>query len=294
MTKHLTNPMLISAFPVKQIERAPLSLPFPIGYVEHVWCRGTNFRKTHTGAIICTLHNADGNIEARISRPDLDLDNFYDWIVLRLDVVTTLSSCKPVAEIMNVHRSWPVSTSYLDLLPRAACALPNKLDEFRHLVQHIQLKELRQVVDIVFSDPQIFLPFLTRFAGSECYTYPSGLLVRAVDAAKHAMNMGFQTQEEADVVLTAAILYDIGRIRDGNLMSERLRATIGFVPHPKSRSLLIGMVTLSTPAVAALLEAITTGYCERYQTLQAKLKQNTALAKIDRLLRKEGGRACNM
>ncbi|RJG02694.1 hypothetical protein D3878_14830 [Noviherbaspirillum sedimenti] len=264
----------------------PLSLPFPTGYMEQVWCRGTNFRRDASGAILCTLHNAEGTINARISRPDVDIHLFHDWQLLHVDVVTTVSNGKLTAEVMKLRTTAAVMCSYLDLLPRSICALPGKLDELRHLVQFVQAPELRQVLENVFSDATIFLPFLTRFAGSERYTYPCGLLVRTVEAAKQAIGMGFQTQEEADMVLTAAFLYDLGRIRDGNLMSESLRKTIGFVPHPKSRRLIgFALGSAKCSLHVALEEIITTGFCNRYPSLHSDLKQKTVLARIDDALR---------
>lgn len=264
----------------------PLSLPFPAGYVEKVWCRGINFRRDLNGAIMCTLHNAEGSINARISRPDITDHMFDDWQILHIDVVTTAENGRLTAEVMKFRSTDVVWCSYLDLLPRSVCALPGKLDELRHLVQFIQSEELRHVVEKVFSNERIFLPFLMRFAGSERYTYPSGLLARTVEAAKQAVGMGFQTQEEADLVLTAAFLYDIGRIRDGNLMSESLRKTIGFVPHSKSRHLIgFALNSARSDLHAALSETLTTGFCNRYPSLLHDLKQNAALAKIDAALR---------
>lgn len=264
----------------------PLSLPFPTGYVEQAWCRGTNFRRDATGAILCTLHNADGTINARISRPDMDIHLFHDWQILHADVVTTASNGKLTTEVMKLRSNAVVWCSYLDLMPRSVCALPGKLDELRHLAQFVQTPELRQVLENVFSNARIFLPFLTRFAGSERYTYPSGLLVRTVEAAKQAIGMGFQTQEEADMVLTATFLYDLGRIRDGNLRSESLRKTIGFVPHPKSGSLIgFALNAAKCRLHAALEEILTTGFCNRYSSLHSDLKQKTTLARIDDALR---------
>lgn len=264
----------------------PLSLPFPAGYMEQVWCRGTNFRRDASGAILCTLHTADGAVNARISRPDIDLHLLSDWQLMYVDVVTAALNGKLTAEIMRLRAIGSVFCSYLDLMPRVVCALPGKLDEFRHLAQFIQTRELRQVLENVFSDATIFLPFLTRFAGSERYTYPSGLLVRTVEAAKQAIGMGFQTQEEADMVLTAAFLYDLGRIRDGNLMSESLRKTIGFVPHVKTCNLVVPALNSARCELhASLEEIITTGFCNRYPSLHQDLKQHAALAKIDAALR---------
>lgn len=264
----------------------PQSLPFPTGYLEQVWCRGTNFRLDAGGTILCTLHNAEGTINARISRPDVDIHSFHDWQIMHIDVVTTFLNGKLVAEVMKLRTTAAVMCSSLELLPRTLCVLPGKLDELRYLAQFVQAPELRQVLENVFSDATIFLPFLTRFAGSERYAYPSGMLVRTVEAAKQAIRMGFQTQDEADLVLTAAFLYDLGRIRDGNLMSESLRRTIGFVPHSKSRR-LVGFALNSGKCElhAALEEIITTGSCNRYPGLRRNLKQKGTLARIDEALR---------
>lgn len=224
---------------------------------------------------------------ARISRPDVKLEPFKNWQVMLVDVVTVSLKGKLTAEVMRLHTEAGKPGSYLDLMPRAVCALPKKLDELRELIQYIQAKELRQVLETVFSNPNIFLPFLSRFASSDRYTYPSGLLVRTVEAAKQAISMGFQTQEEADIVLTAAILYNLGRIRDGGLMSENLRKIIGFVPHAKTLNLVEwALDEKSCNLHISLTEILKTGYCNRYPSLHQNLKQHAALAKIDEILRR--------
>jgi hypothetical protein len=263
-----------------------LSLVFPKGYLEQVWCRGTNFRRDANGAILCTLNNAEGSISARISRPDIKLESFTNWQVMLVDVVTVSISGTLTAEVMRLRTEAVTPGSYLDLMPRAVCALPTKLDELRELTRFIQTQKLRQLLESVFSDAAIFLPFLSCFGGSQRYTYPSGLIAKTVAAAKMAIRMGFETQEEADMVLTAAILYDLGHIRDVNMTSETLRKATGFVPHTKTLGLIrFALDSAKCKLHASLEEVLKGGYCSRYPSLHQKMKQQTALAKIDAALR---------
>ncbi|MCP2839682.1 hypothetical protein, partial [Salmonella enterica] len=66
----------------------PMTQLYPKGYLEQVWCRGTDFRRNASGAILFTLNNAEGAMCARISRPDVKLESFKNWQVMLVDVVT--------------------------------------------------------------------------------------------------------------------------------------------------------------------------------------------------------------
>ncbi|TCS35613.1 hypothetical protein EDC30_11082 [Paucimonas lemoignei] len=260
----------------------PMTQLYPKGYREQVWCRGTDFRRNASGAILCTLNNAEGAMCARISRPDVKLESFKNWQVMLVDLVTVSLNGKLTAEVMRLRTEGGKPGSYLDLMPRAVCALPRKLDELRELIQYIQAKELRQVLETAFSDAKIVLPFLTCFGGRESYTYPSGLLAKTVAAAKVAIGMGFESQEEADMVLTTAILYDLGRIQDVNLTAETIRKATGIVPHAATLDLVrLALNPAKNRLHASLEEILATGYCDQYPSLHRKMKQQTALAKIN-------------
>lgn len=97
--------------------------------------------------------------------------------------------------------------------------------------------------------------------------------------------MGFQTQEEADIALTSALLYDIGRALDGDAMSENNRIAIGFTPHRKTIQIIDGELDTKDPIENSLFEIFWTGYSEDYPSLHPNLKQHSALAKIDTVVR---------
>jgi hypothetical protein len=263
----------------------PVAQLFPLGFSSRIWCRMTNVRRDSSGALLCTLHAANGAVEARVSRPDIDLHSFEDWQVVHADMVTTTVGRRTVAEIMRLQAFTQPACSYLDLMPRAICASPRKLDELLALAQCVTTPQLRLVLESVFSVPSIFLPFLTCFAGSDAYAYPSGLLVRTVEAAKQAFLMEYETEEEADMVLTAALLYDIGRILDRTLASDVISRAIGFIPNRNTRRLVAFALNPARCHLhLSLEEVLSTGFCERYPSLRGNLKQGALLQDISAAL----------
>lgn len=94
--------------------------------------------------------------------------------------------------------------------------------------------------------------------------------------------MGFATQAEADLVLTSALLYDLGRIADAVPMDESLRETIGFAPHPQSLAIVAPHLTSTHPANPILKEALVSGYCNAFPAMYSYLKWDAALPVIER------------
>lgn len=177
-----TSENTLTDLPLNVIEQA---LPFPLGYshkqkywLSHFYDDGRHIR--------CLVHNADGMVDATITRPDIEKHNLEEWGLYEVTIVLlkTADSCK--AEILSLNLCSFLETD-LRYVPRALCPIPAKLDELRQLVQFIQHKSLRMLVSLVYGKPHIYERFLKAYGSRDSYTYPGGLLARTVAANKDGL-----------------------------------------------------------------------------------------------------------
>lgn len=280
-----TNDNLHSAIIIAGSEH-DLALPFPLGYSNRVACRLSQFYTDDKDRLHCQIHNAYGTMAARIARKELLEVEREEWGVYEVNVVMIRSADGVCAEILTAKNLREDSQQDLSMLiPRALCDMPAKLDELRYQIQMVHNLRLRRLLSTIFGQQDVYEPFLKAYGGLDSYNYPCGLLVRTVAAGREAIRMGFQTQEEADVVLAAALLYDLGRIRAGRPTSESLRTIYGFVPHEATIDIVGYHLRERTPSNAALRELLITGCCDQYPSTSVRLGKDSALEKIDNLIR---------
>lgn len=259
----------------------PLPMSFQKGYSNQVICRISNLTKTEDGMVFCRLNNVEGAVDARITSPHFRAAFYKEWDLVSVNVIIVVLNGGYNADILKIQRIPISSTNLLDVMPLTLCRDQYRLSQFRNLVQLIQSSRLRAVVAAIYGHPSVFGPFLTKFGGKEIYKYAGGLLARTVVAGIYAVRMGFDTQEEADFVLAAALLCNLGRINDLRPTPDKSQAALVFAPHPQTIGIVNTYASADNYPSNTLKEVLTTS--SPYQISQSclTLKVHKALAAIE-------------
>lgn len=263
----------------------PLPMPFQNGYSNQVICRISNLAKMEDGTVFCRLNNVEGAIAARIASPHFRTAFYKEWDLASVNLITVAHDGGYNADILKIQRIPISSENLLDVMPLSLCRDQHRLSQFRNLVQLIQSSQLRAVVVSVYGHPSVFRPFLTKFGGKEIYKYAGGLLARTVDSGTYAARMGFDTQEEADFVLAAALLCNLGRIKDMQPTPDNSQAALVFAPHPQTFDIVNTYASVGNDQSDTLKEFLTARDPGQTSLSCLTLKMHKALAAIKTQIR---------
>lgn len=260
---------------------------FPVVGLNNVPYRVINATDAANGYIRMQLHNADGGFDAVLWSRDKTQRDFYNWQPVLADIEPCEYEGAPCLRIRHIETAgYMYNVSMFEMLPRALSCLDHPFEVLRRAVRAVIHPELRSIIDHVFADPCVFTHFLTRPAFKDGFSYPSGLLDRTASAVMLAKDMKVSSEEERQFLMTAALLYDIGAVKDGNLRSESLRDDCGFFPHPKSVNVASYALSISENATSKRMrEVLQTGHCNDYPSLEYRLGRGAALATIDAAIR---------
>jgi 3'-5' exoribonuclease len=186
-------------------EGAKVDAPFAL--------RTKEMRAARTGDAYLSLELADrtGQVPAVCFRPDSEATSVPVGSVVR--VRGTVTSFRGVKRI-SVESMRPAHTSDPgDFISTGVRDSAEVLAEFKALAAAVRDPQLRNVLRAVFGDEE----FLTRFArcpGSQSYhhAYLGGLIEHTVAVASLARTLAEQhANVDADVLLAAALLHDVGK-----------------------------------------------------------------------------------
>lgn len=259
----------------------PLPMSFQEGYSNQVICRISNLTKMEDGTVFCRLNNVEGVVAARITSPHFRTVFYKEWDLVSVNVIIVVHDGGYNADILKIQRIPISSANLLDVMPLSLCRDQHRLRQFRKLVQLIQSSRLRAIVAAVYGHPSVFRPFLTKFGGKEIYKYAGGLLARTVVAGTYAVRMVFDTQEEADFVLAAALLYNLGRIKDMQPTPDNSQAALVFAPHPQTIGIVNTYASVGNYPSDTLEEVLTARYPDQTAPSYPTLKMDKALAAIE-------------
>ena len=176
--------------------------------------RAKEIRATRASEAYLALEIADrtGQIPAVFFRPSPEASAVPVGAVARVrGTVTSFRGSKRVSvESLSAASSWDPE----DMLASGTRSADELLAEFKTLVRSVSDPELRKVLSVVFGDRAFFERFV-RCPGAQSYhhAYLGGLLEHTVAVAALCRSLGEQYPHvERDLLVTAALLHDIGKV----------------------------------------------------------------------------------
>ena len=170
-------------------------------------------RSTRGGEAYLSMGLADksGRMPAVFFRPSTEATAIPVGSVVRArGIVTSFRGTKRISiDSLAPARTWE-SEDFLASGPRSSEEL---IDELRALVASVSDPDLKAVLRTIFSDREFFARFV-RCPGAQSYhhAYVGGLLEHTVSVATLARSMAGQYPGvETDLLVTAALLHDIGK-----------------------------------------------------------------------------------
>ena len=176
--------------------------------------RAKEIRATRTSEAYLALEIADrtGQIPAVFFRPSPEASAVPVGAVARVrGTVTSFRGSKRVSvESLSAASTWDPE----DLLAAGPRATDELVAEFKSIVQSVSDPELRRILRAVFGDREFFERF-ARCPGAQTHhhAYLGGLLEHTVAVAALCRSLGEQYPHvESDLLVTAALLHDIGKV----------------------------------------------------------------------------------
>lgn len=117
-----------------------------------------------------------------------------------------------VTEIMPVKVEDIIDS--IKTLPRALCEDATWLDRLISIRQSIHSPALGKFMDTIFSDNDIALSFLQVPASKSFHhNHIGGLLAHSIEVAEITGNQLYESTDERDIAVVAALLHDIGKVK---------------------------------------------------------------------------------
>ena len=108
----------------------------------------------------------------------------------------------------------PYDINAVMLLPRELCLDPSWLDRLIVIRLNLQSPALGRFIDQIFSDKTIAFPFLQLPASTRHHhNKEGGLLAHSVEVAEIILNQSYDSGDERDIAVVAALLHDVGKVR---------------------------------------------------------------------------------
>ena len=190
---------------IELAEGAKVDAPFAL--------RTKDMRAARTGDAYLALELADrtGQIPAVCFRPDAEATSIPVGSVVR--VRGTVTSYRGIKRV-SVESMCAASTSDPgDFVAAGVRDFDESIAEFKSLAAAVAQPQLRNVLRAVFGDEE-FLARFGRCPGSQSYhhAYLGGLIEHTIAVASLARNAAQRYESiDADLLLTAALLHDVGK-----------------------------------------------------------------------------------
>lgn len=183
--------------------------------------------------IVNTLRNLDGPQPMMIAG-SVDIIKYSQDMALQI-IVQKLDPVVPADDISH-------------LLPVGNFNKEAYLDKFNSLVGQVKTPSLHQLLVHIFAEP-FLSAFLKNPAGMKMHhAYSGGLLKHTVDVAELALAMAHTVANvDKDLVLTGALLHDIGKVKE-------ISASVGFPYTTEGR--LLGHISISALLVKKAADEI--------------------------------------
>lgn len=211
--------------------------------------RSRDLRSARTGEPFLSLELADrsGRMPAVMFRPSAREESLPVGSVVR--VTGRVTSYRGVRRV-SIDAMRPADAfDAADMMPSGMRDRAELLDELRALVRKVRDPRLRAVVRSVFGNPGFIDTFSACPAGSgRHHAYVGGLLEHTVSVATLCLSLAAAyPQADADLLLAAALLHDVGK-------TEELRYGTSFDYTDAGR--LVGHVVLGERIVADAVAAV--------------------------------------
>ena len=201
------------------------------------------------------LMDATGEVEARIWDDALEWDKAFregDFIVIRAKVVSYQG--RRQVNISELRRCSPEEVTPDDFFPSSRKNLEELFRELQEVIRSVRDPHLRELLELIFSDPDISRDFQTAPAAKSIHhVFRGGLLEHTLSVAKMADRVVAHYQDlenqriNRDLLVAGALLHDIGKIRE-------ISPSAGFPYTTEGR--LIGHIVLGAAMVRESIRAI--------------------------------------
>lgn len=172
------------------------------------------------------LHDATGLKIGLCENKAIDWVNTKAYALVNLRGYPLESSNQNLVQILDIHPAQAdVGIDAMLSLPKELCKNPNDLEKLINIRRSIESPSLGRFLDTLFSDLEIAIPFLQLPASTNHHHNSNGgLLKHSIEVAKIASAQHYNSKNERDIALVAALLHDIGKVRTLgiNLKSTKL------------------------------------------------------------------------
>jgi 3'-5' exoribonuclease len=266
-----------------------------------------NLRSTREGNPYLALRLVDrtGAVEARMWDGVAEVEEFERNDVVKVEATVEPYKGRTQLKIRRLRRAQPGEADLSDYLPRTACDVEELYGELVSIAGGVSNEHLRQLLLSVLEDPEIG-PRLKQAPGAKTlhHAYLGGLVEHVVSLCRLSRLVApHYAGVDLDLVLTGAILHDLGKIyelsyersldytTEGNLVGHiamelelvgrKMDALPGFPPRLRTlvQHLILshhGRLEFGSPVTPKLPEALLLHYLDDLDSKMEAMRRSLA------------------
>lgn len=172
------------------------------------------------------LHDATGLKIGLCENKAIDWVNTKPYALVNLRGYQLDSGTQNLIQVLDISLAQDdIGIDAMQSLPKELCNDSKDLETLINMRRSIESPSLGKFLDTIFAETEIAIPFLQVSASTNHHhnTY-GGLLKHSIEVAKIASAQHYNSKNERDIALVAALLHDIGKVRTlgTNLKSTKL------------------------------------------------------------------------
>lgn len=186
--------------------------------VGHYFCKQKQLMKSRAGKTYMSLKLQDktGNVDAKVWELNNDIQNFEENDFIKIDALVLIYQGETQLNVKKIKKSKEGEYNPADYVPCSSKDIDDMYSELLGYIKTINNSYIRKLLDSFFiSDDKVINTFKKHSAAKNIHhSYMGGLLEHTLSVVKLSDFMGNQYGANRDILISTAMLHDIGKIEE--------------------------------------------------------------------------------
>ena len=193
--------------------------------IEHYLCKQRQTGKTKMGKTFLSLVLMDktGTVSAKVWEMNNQIRSFEENDFIKIEATAQLYMGEIQLRVSKIRRSEEGEYDPADYIPSSDKNVDEMIAQIEALVQSVENAPIRRLLEMMlFEDAAVNAPLRTHSAAKSMHhSYMGGLAEHALSVAQKADFMATQyPSANRDILVAAALLHDIGKVRELSAFPE--------------------------------------------------------------------------
>lgn len=186
--------------------------------VGHYYCKQKQFMKSRAGKTYISLRLQDktGNVDAKVWDLNNEVQNFEENDFIKIEALVTIYQGETQLNVKKIRKSREGEYNPADYIPCSSKDIEDMYKEFIGYIKTINNSYIKKLLESFFvNDLNIIKLFKTHSAAKSIHhSYMGGLLEHTLSVVKLCEFMSNLYGANRDILISTAMLHDIGKIRE--------------------------------------------------------------------------------